>query len=334
MAGIFISYRRDDSAAITGRIFDRLSAHFGPDAVFMDIDSIPVGHDFREHIGRTLERCDVMLAVVGRRWTGPPGDKARRIDDPADLVRLELEGGLARDIPVVPVLVDGAATPSPLELPESLRGFSYRNGATIDAGKDFHPHVDRLIRDIEALVKGPAPGPKRKAPDAAKPKPARGPSPEARSERPAVESAPGERRGGISPGFGRFLAWGGLTLALGIGGLVFLYYAGVLAAPEAVPIYIGILLLALALVGAQCWLEQRWRRATGTATAAAARTNVALALAMPLFAVSIALVPQSSETGSYGPSDAIGWAAFALMAGAAVSLVWQLLRLTWTDRKV
>jgi hypothetical protein len=332
MAGIFISYRRDDSAAITGRIFDRLSAHFGSDAVFMDIDSIPVGHDFREHIGQTLERCDVMLVVVGRRWSGPPGETSRRIDDPADLVRLELEGGLARNIPLVPVLVDGAATPSPLELPESLRGFSYRNGATIDAGKDFHPHVDRLIRDIEALIRRPAPAPKRKAPAADTAKVARGSSGEARQDRPAVADAPAERRRGVSPGVGRFLAWGGLTLVLGIAGLVLLYYAGVLAAPEAVPIYGGILLLALALVGAQCWLEQRWRRATGTPTAAAARTNVAIALALPLFAASIALVPHS-ETGTRGPSDAIAWAAFLLMAGGAVSLVWQLLRLTWTDRR-
>ncbi|HKY95806.1 MAG TPA: toll/interleukin-1 receptor domain-containing protein, partial [Kiloniellales bacterium] len=130
MTGIFISYRRDDSAAITGRIFDRLSAHFGAGQVFMDIDSIPIGQDFREHIGETLARCQVMLAVVGPDWTGPaPAEQRRRIDDPADLVRLELEGGLARKIPVVPVLVEGASTPSPLELPESLRGFSYRNAA-------------------------------------------------------------------------------------------------------------------------------------------------------------------------------------------------------------
>lgn len=321
MAGIFISYRRDDSAAITGRIFDRLNAHFGAGTVFMDIDSIPVGQDFREHIGDTLRRCDVMLAVVGRRWSGPVG-QSRRIDDPADLVRLELEGGLSRDIPVVPVLVDGASTPSPLELPESLRGFSYRNAATIDSGKDFHPHVDRLIRDIETLI-----GRRERAAPVTQKAPADLP---AAAERPP--SAP-ERPPSAPPGpRAIFPAWGALTLAAGIAGFVFLATARMLAAPDAVPIYLGIVLLAVLLTWAQCALAQRWRRATGGSTRALVWTNLAFAAALPLFAGSIALVP-SSETGSRAGSDSLAWTAFALLAGGAVSLVWQLLRLTTTDRR-
>jgi hypothetical protein len=65
MAKIFLSYRRQDSAGIAGRIYDRLRAHFGDDTVFMDIDSIPFGVDFREHIGAAVGQCDVVLERSG-----------------------------------------------------------------------------------------------------------------------------------------------------------------------------------------------------------------------------------------------------------------------------
>jgi TIR domain-containing protein len=81
MAKIFLSHRRQDSAAVAGRIYDRLRAHFGDDAVFMDIDSIPFGEDFREHIDAVVGKCDVVLAVFGPRWSGKT-DASRRIDDP------------------------------------------------------------------------------------------------------------------------------------------------------------------------------------------------------------------------------------------------------------
>ena len=71
MPRITISYRRDDSLDITGRIFDRLAGHFGREAVFRDIDSIPAGADFRRHIERVLDESDIILAIVGPRWIGP-----------------------------------------------------------------------------------------------------------------------------------------------------------------------------------------------------------------------------------------------------------------------
>jgi hypothetical protein len=85
---IAISYRRDDSAGITGRIFDRLVAHYGVGSVFRDIDNIPLGVDFREHINTVLARTDITLVVVGKRWSGPQPRRRRRIDDPADPVRV------------------------------------------------------------------------------------------------------------------------------------------------------------------------------------------------------------------------------------------------------
>ena len=71
MPRIAISYRRDDSAAITGRIFDRLVARYGADSVFRDVDNIPIGVDFREHINGILAQTDITLVVVGKRWFGP-----------------------------------------------------------------------------------------------------------------------------------------------------------------------------------------------------------------------------------------------------------------------
>src|SRR5207253_11264670 len=87
---IMISYRRADSAPITGRIYDRLCARFGADHVFMDIDSIPIGIDYRNHIDDSLKHCDVLLTVIGPRWVGSGNVGERRIDDPSDLVRLEV----------------------------------------------------------------------------------------------------------------------------------------------------------------------------------------------------------------------------------------------------
>jgi hypothetical protein len=83
MAKIFLSYRRQDSAGVAGRIYDRLRAHFGDGAVFMDIDSIPFGEDFRTHIDSAVGRCDLFLAVIGPKWAGE-ADAHQRIDNPKD----------------------------------------------------------------------------------------------------------------------------------------------------------------------------------------------------------------------------------------------------------
>ncbi|MET0481412.1 MAG: toll/interleukin-1 receptor domain-containing protein [Aestuariivirgaceae bacterium] len=137
MAKILISYRRSDSQAMAGRIFDRLSAHYGEGAVFIDIDAIPPGIDFRKHIGDVLRQCHVLIAVVGPQWLGRRDDGGNRIGEPSDPVRVELEGAIARKIPVIPVLIDGARMPSEAELPDSLKEFSFYNAAPVDSGRDF-----------------------------------------------------------------------------------------------------------------------------------------------------------------------------------------------------
>ena len=172
MATILISYRRSDSKGISGRIFDKLSEHFGADSVFMDVDNIPFGIDFREHIADILARSDILLAIVGPDWPGRREDGTRRIDDEADLVRVEVESALQRGIPVIPVLVDRAPMPPVSDLPESLRSFAFRNAAEIDTGRDFHAHMDRLIRSMEQLIgrtappgSGPPPSMRRRGED-------------------------------------------------------------------------------------------------------------------------------------------------------------------------
>jgi PQQ-dependent catabolism-associated CXXCW motif protein len=156
MPKIAISYRRKDSDAITGRIRDRLAQHFGERSVFMDIDNIPLGIDYRQQIQKALQEADVLLVIMGPIWSGPIEGGSARIYDPADPVRVEVEAALRHGIPTIPVLVGGAAMPGATDLPESLDSLRYRNAAEVDAGLDFNPHIERLIRAIEQIKSGSA----------------------------------------------------------------------------------------------------------------------------------------------------------------------------------
>jgi hypothetical protein len=152
---VFISYRRSDSSDVTGRIHDRLAASLGREHVFTDVDSIPLGVDFREHVSDILVRTDCMLAVIGRDWvTAADTAGKRRLDDPADLVRIEIETALARGVPVIPLLVQGAAIPRECDLPESLRGLAFRNGMSVRPNPDFHRDVDRLEGQLLGYARG------------------------------------------------------------------------------------------------------------------------------------------------------------------------------------
>lgn len=149
---IAISYRREDSLPVTGRLYDRLQAHFGKDQVFMDFDSIPAGLDFREQIEQTIDRTDVVIAVIGLHWLGAKSDASRRIDDAADFVRLEIARALKRGIPLIPVLVDDAPMPKPESLPADIQELAFRNALPLDSGIDFHSHAERLINSIHRLL--------------------------------------------------------------------------------------------------------------------------------------------------------------------------------------
>lgn len=149
---IFISYRREDSSDVTGRIYDRLCQHFGEQNVFKDVDSIPLGVDFRQHLGNSVGQCNVLLTIIGRQWMA--GEKGkRRLDDARDFVRIEMEAALKRDIPVVPVLVQGSSIPNVDDLPAQLQPLAYRNGIPVRPDPDFHQDMDRLIKGIEGYLK-------------------------------------------------------------------------------------------------------------------------------------------------------------------------------------
>jgi hypothetical protein len=151
MPKILISYRRADSDAIAGRIRDRLAGSYGDDSVFMDIDDIPFGIDFRQHIKDALLRNDLLIVVVGPRWLGTTKGSPPRLHEETDPVRVEVETALSRGIPVIPLLVHGANMPRAQDLPDSLKEFAYRNAAPVDTGRDFHQHMDRLIRSVDRI---------------------------------------------------------------------------------------------------------------------------------------------------------------------------------------
>lgn len=146
---IFISYRRQDSADATGRIYDRLVQRFDRKQVFKDVDSIPLGVDFRTHLDNVVGRCRMLLVVIGPSWLASTGPNGRRLDDDDDFVRIEIEAALARDIPVIPVLVGGASLPAKGELPPSLGPLTYRNGILVRPDPDFHRDMDRLIAGLD-----------------------------------------------------------------------------------------------------------------------------------------------------------------------------------------
>ena len=142
---IFISYRRADSADVTGRIYDRLTGHFGRSAIFKDVDSIPLGIDFKEHLKEAVSKCKIFLVVIGDNWL------ENRLQDPGDFVRIEIEAALSKDIPIIPLLVRGALMPAQEKLPPSLHQLLYRNGMPVRSDPDFHRDMDRLIAALSDL---------------------------------------------------------------------------------------------------------------------------------------------------------------------------------------
>jgi WD40 repeat protein len=152
VGGVFISYRRQESSGISGRLYDRLVAHFGDDQVFMDVDAIALGVDFTQVIAQAVSNCTVLLAVIGPGWlTATDEDGQRRLEDPDDIVRLEIQTALERDIRVIPILVEGAVMPRRRQLPEELTGLARRNAIFL-RHESFRPDADRLLAAIEPIL--------------------------------------------------------------------------------------------------------------------------------------------------------------------------------------
>jgi hypothetical protein len=152
MHRIFICYRRDDSIAYAGRLYDRLATHFGPENVFMDIDTLEPGIDFVEHLNQTVGSCGILIAVIGKYWLTATDKKGRpRLDDPEDFVRLEIAAALDRGIRVIPVLVADAHIPPSQNLPDPLTKLTRRQAIEI-RDTAFHSDVTRLIDALEKVI--------------------------------------------------------------------------------------------------------------------------------------------------------------------------------------
>jgi hypothetical protein len=149
---IFIIYRRHDTAAYAGRLYDNLSQHFGFERIFMDIDTIPPGASFEEAIDQAVKSSGVMLALIGPRWTTATDLEGRRLlENPNDYIRLELEAAHRHGVPVVPIVVDDARLPSRDDVPIELHWLLELQALEINSA-GFQSGVDRLIHLLTNIL--------------------------------------------------------------------------------------------------------------------------------------------------------------------------------------
>ena len=164
MAAVFINYRRDQTAGEARALYNDLVERLGPGRVFMDVDDIGLGRDFREVLQERLADAQVMLSLIGRDWAeARDAAGTRRLEQPGDFVRLEIAAALQRKLPVIPVLLQGAQFPAADQLPTELRELSFRNGFTISHAT-WTSNVDDLVRrlGLPAAASPPAAPPSRR----------------------------------------------------------------------------------------------------------------------------------------------------------------------------
>jgi hypothetical protein len=161
---VFICYRREDTAPYAGRIYDAMVSRFGVENVFMDLD-LPPGVDFVDRITKVVSGCVALIVVIGPRWAQLQNeDGTRRIEDPEDFVRLEVETGLRRhDVTPIPVLVGGARMPRRDALPPELQALTRRNALELSEGRWAYD-IGRLLSTLDELLPTRTSQPQRPAP--------------------------------------------------------------------------------------------------------------------------------------------------------------------------
>src|SRR5580693_7823547 len=173
--GVFICYRREESAFAARAIHDRVAQRLERENVFLDVDNIDLGVDWFNVLTERVGACDALVAAIGRNWVSAADkDNRRRIDDPDDFVRIEIEAALKRDVRVIPVLVDGAVMPKAGELPDSLKGLARRQGIDVSPAR-FDDDVEKLTRALVSILEA------RRRRDAAEADTARGADEERRA---------------------------------------------------------------------------------------------------------------------------------------------------------
>jgi TIR domain len=149
MGKVFLCYRREDSGGYAISIQDRLKRDLGADVLFMDVDSIPLGKNFVKLLNDEVAKCEVLLAVIGQNWLNARDEDGKpRLDNPNDFVRIEIAAALQRDIPVIPILLNGVRIPSADKLPKDLVELSVRNGIDV-RHSSFRSDVDRLVQGLQ-----------------------------------------------------------------------------------------------------------------------------------------------------------------------------------------
>jgi tetratricopeptide (TPR) repeat protein len=150
MTGVFISYRRADTGPWAGRLSDHLNLRFGKDLVFQDIDDIKPGEDFLQVIRTKIKTCEVVLVLIGPYWLRDAKGR-RRLDDPKDVLVMEISEALMARKTVIPLLLGGASMPSPRDLPEPIKSLSTKHAAEITESR-WHYDVEQLIERLRELV--------------------------------------------------------------------------------------------------------------------------------------------------------------------------------------
>jgi hypothetical protein len=152
MAGIFINYRREDAPGVAGRLFDRLVSSYPRHEMFMDVDAMKPGLDFVKQVDERMSKCAVVLAIIGPGWLSVVDEKGRRkLDLPRDYVRVELAAALKREIPVIPLLVNGAAMPSGNDLPKELKSLTNRHALELRHSR-FSADSEAVIQALGEIV--------------------------------------------------------------------------------------------------------------------------------------------------------------------------------------
>jgi hypothetical protein len=152
VGGVFICYRREETAFAARAIHDRVVQRLERENVFLDVDNIDLGVDWFNVLTDRVGACDALVAVIGRNWLSRAGrDGLRRLDDPDDYVRIEIEAALQRNVRVIPVLVDGAAMPKASELPESLKCLARRQGTEVSHVR-FEADVEKLTHALGSIL--------------------------------------------------------------------------------------------------------------------------------------------------------------------------------------